>query len=105
MNLDNLDGRLVAYLLWGLGTVAVYGVVLRGRWHSFRSHHDARSRRELLAGISLFLTALCAGMATWVVLFGEVGSSARSWFVAFALGAFTGAGIVMATERKDEETE
>lgn len=103
--MTEFDGRLLAYLLWGIGTVLVYGDVLIKRWHSFRMHGDSRSRRELMAGFALFLTALCAGGAVWAVLFGEIGSSLRGGLSAIALGAFTGAGIVMATERKDEETE
>lgn len=88
--------------VWGGGTVAAYGSVLTRRVHAFRVHHDVRSRRELLAGFGLFMTALAAALAVVVVLFGEAGTGLRGWFSAIALGAFFGAGVVMASELRSE---
>lgn len=97
--MPDLDSRLIAFALWGLGTVAVYADVLRVRLRSWALHHDRRGKREAMSGLALFLTALCSSVAIFLVLFGQAGSGIRGLFVAIALGAFTGAGIVLRTER------
>lgn len=89
---------LLLLLIWGGGTVLAYSVVLRNRRRAFVLHHDKRSRRELLAGAALFLTALSSTLAIVFVLFGQPGSGPRTLVISIALGAFTGAGIVMAQE-------
>lgn len=101
--MPDLDLRLAVLFVWGGGTVGAYGSVLWRRMHAFQVHHDTRSRRELLAGFGLFLTALCAALAVVVVLFGEAGTGIRGWFSAIALGAFFGAGLVMASEVRSED--
>lgn len=102
MNLEEIDWRFAALLLWGAGTVLAYGLVLRGRFHAWIRHKDVRSRRELIYGIGLFLTSLASATSLTVVLFGEAGTSVRGWFVAVSLGAFTGTGIIMASEDHDD---
>lgn len=99
-----MDGRLIVLLIWGGGTVLAYGVVLSKRRFAFRLHHDRRSKRELLAGSALFLTALCSALAIVFVLFGQPGTGIRGLVTAIALGAFTGAGIVMASEDPTEDS-
>lgn len=94
----DLDLRLVSFAVWGLGTVIVYGDVLRVRYHSWSLHHDGRGKRELVSGFALFLTALTSAVSIFLVLFREV-DSLRGLFVAVSLGAFTGAGIVLRTEK------
>lgn len=97
-----MDVRLVIYGIWGVGTVLVYGDVLRRRWRADRLHHDARSRRDLRSGIALFLTAFASFLAITFVLFGEAGTGIRGLFVSIALGAFLGAGWVMRADEPDE---
>jgi len=98
----NVDTRFLAYLIWGLGTLVVYGVVLFKRRHAYVQHNDARSRRDLIEAIALFIVAFGASLAITFVLFGEAGSGIRGWASAVALGAFSAAGLVMATERHDD---
>jgi hypothetical protein len=98
-----LDTRLAAYLVWGVGTLMVYGWVLRRRYQVFRVRPDRRSRRELAAAIALFLVSLAASLAVTFVLFGETGTGIRGLMSAIALGAFTGAGVVMAGEAPPDE--
>ena len=97
--------RLFVYLLWGFGTVLIFGVVLFRRWLRFQHHRRDRRkavrrdvRKDMMSGGALFLTALGAAAGIAFVLFGEAGSGPRSFAIALALGAFTGAGLVMATE-------
>lgn len=99
----DVDLRLAVLFVWGGGTVVSYGAVLARRVHAFRVHGDVRSRRELLAGFGLFLTALASALAVVVVLFGESGTGVRGWFTAIALGAFFGAGVIMASEVRSED--
>jgi hypothetical protein len=94
----DIDTRLLAYLLWGVGTTLVYGIVLRGRYRAFRVRLDPRARRELMVAFGLFLTALMANLAILLVLFGTPGTGIRGFAVAVALGAFAATGLVMATD-------
>ena len=97
-----MDWRLVVLLVWGGGTIWAYGDVLINRFHVNRTHHDTRSRRELMSGISLFLTALASGIAIAFVLFGPGGTGVRAFAGALALGAFFGNGLVMRGEKHSE---
>ena len=100
-----MTDRFAIYLVWGIGTILVYAVVLVRRWLRFQRHrYDRRKavrrdvRKDVMAGAGLFLTALGSGLAVAFVLFGEPGSGPRSFMIALALGAFTGAGLVMVSE-------
>jgi len=97
--MPDIDVRLAVLLVWGGGTVAVWGAVLARSIRSHRIHHDARSRRELLAMSALFLTALAAGLAVALALFGPDGVGLRSFSTTLALGAYLGAGIVLLSAR------
>ena len=94
-----LDTRVVAYLVWGMGTTALYAFVMDGSYRDYILQRDRRARRELFEDIGLFLTALAANVAILLVLFGENGSNLRGFLVALSLGAFTGVGILKGTER------
>lgn len=96
------DVRWLAYLVWGFGTSLVWGGVLLGAYASWRDHRDRRAKRELVSGAGLFLTALGSSAAILMVLFGEPGSALRQFVLAFALGMFTGAGLVLLTTRRTE---
>lgn len=89
---------MAVLLIWGGGSVAVWGQVLRHGLRSHRLHRDARSRRELLARFALFIVALGSALAVILAMFGESGSGLRSFATAVALGMFAAAGIVMAME-------
>lgn len=94
-----LDTRFAVLAVWGLGTVVVYGYVLMRRrrlWLRRRSREDAH---ELLASVALFITALASALAIGFVLFGPVGTGIRGLFTALALGAFSAAGLVMASDK------
>lgn len=100
-----MTDRLFIFLVWGVGVLVVSIIVLVRRWRRFVHHrYDRRRsvraevRRDVMAGVALFLTALGASGATTLVLFGEAGTSARTFFIALALGAFFGSLLVMATE-------
>ena len=100
-----IDGRIFSFLVWGLGVIIVSAIVLLKRWRRFVNHrYDRRKsvraevRKDVMAGVALFLTSLGAGGATTLVLFGEPGTTLRTFFIALALGAFFGSLVVMATE-------
>ena len=101
--MTDIDTRVLTLIIWGVGTVAIYGIVLAQRFMAYRHHRDPRSRRELLEGFALFLVALGAASAIGFVLFGDAGDTPRGIATAIALGAFTGAGWVMASEGTGEK--
>lgn len=90
--------RLALVIFWGGGTLWFYGQVLAKRLRSWRLHHDKRSKRDLIAGIALFMVALSSSLSILVVLLGAGGTGIRGFFAAISLGAFLAAGIVMASE-------
>lgn len=102
--MTELDTRVAVLLLWGGGTVLVYAIVLGQRIASWRVHRDRRARRDVMSGFALFLTALGSGAAVAFVLFGDAGQGARGVATAVALGAFTGAGLVLVSEDATDET-
>jgi hypothetical protein len=95
-----VDTRIVAYLLWGLGTTVIYAVVMDGSYRDYILQRDRRAKRELFEDIGLFATALCSNIAILMVLFEQGSSEPRQFAVALALGAFTGVGILKVTDRK-----
>lgn len=104
MDAIHFDSRWVAFAVWGLGTVAVYGYVFLRRRHTWRIHrHDLRSTRDLIESGALLMVAVSACVAVFMVLFGEPGVGLRPFLTALALGSFTGAGVVMATERMQHD--
>lgn len=98
-----VDTRLAAYLVWGVGTLIVYSIVLVRRRRAYLLHHDARSRRDFIEGLALFMTSMASALAIAFVLFGEAGTGLRGLFAAIALGMFSTAGLVMATEKQPVE--
>ena len=91
------DTRVLTFLLWGGGTLIVYGIVLWRAIIRWNIHRDVRARRELVIRLSLFITAFAAACSIAFVLF-DGASTIRAFLVALSLGAFSGAGIVMASE-------
>lgn len=100
-----IDTRLAIFMLWGGGTVITFGLVLWKRWERFRLHRRDRRRivrisvrHDVISAVALFLTAFGAAASIFMILFGEAGSTPRSFALALALGAFLGAGLVMLSE-------
>jgi hypothetical protein len=105
---DAIDTRIAAFLLWGGGTVAIYTIVLVLRirhWRRTRKDRRHQERieaaRDVIAAFALWLVAFASGASVALVLFGTPGSGIRGLAVAIALGAFTGAGLVMASEDRE----
>jgi len=90
----DLDTRLLAYAIWGIGTLFIYGLILARSVSGARRHHDARSRRELYGDLAYFIVALASSVSITFALFGEPGTGLRGLVIASALGAFTAAGVV-----------
>ena len=98
-----MDGsRLLFFGVWGIGTLVVYGIVIVYRWKIWRHHHDRRSFRDFLEGFSLWLVAFGASAAVASVLMYPDASTVRGFLNSLALGAFFGAGVIMATDSVDQ---
>ncbi len=98
----DIDTRWIAYLIWGLGTVMVYGLVLRKGWRVWRVRRDRRAQRELMERIARFLVAVASLASLTLALWGEAGTGARGLVIALALGAYTAAGVI---EFREEPTD
>ena len=85
--------RLAVFMIWGLGTVLVWGDVLRKRRRKLRRYHDVRARRDFLEGLGLFLVAISSAISIFMVLFGAAGTGLRGLAVAVSLGAFLAVGF------------
>ena len=88
--------RILFFGVWGVGTLIVYGIVIVFRWKIWRHHHDRRSFRDFLEGFALWLVAFGASAAVAAVLLYPDVSTIRGFLNSLALGAFFGAGILMA---------
>lgn len=89
-----IDTRLLAYLVWGVGTVIVYLVVLYRRRIAYARLHTRKALQDLVSSFALFITALCSFLAITGVFFTEMGAGIRGFFVAIALGAFFASGLI-----------
>ena len=97
-----MDTRWLAYVIWGLGTVLIYGLVLDNARHRYRKRPDARSRRELFEKAAGFIVALNAFVAITVALWGTATADFRGLVIAVALGAFTAKGAIELRDEPDE---
>ena len=94
----------VFYAVWAVLSVVVYGVVLVLSMRQLHRHHDRRSRRELYVAVALFITAIASlGGITLALMDSE--RILRLGTTALALGAYLGAGIVIALEYFRRERE
>lgn len=94
--------RLLFFGVWGLGVVLAFSIVLWCRWKIWRHHHDKRSFRDFLEGAALWLVAFGASAAVGsVVLYPDL-STIRGFLNSLALGAFFGAGVIMAGDAVDQ---
>ena len=94
--------RLLFYGAWGIGVVLVFSVAGFCRWHLWRHHHDRRSFRDFLEVAALWMVAAAACVAVASVVFWPDGSTARGALNLFALGAFLGAGFIMAGDALEQ---
>lgn len=98
--MGDFDGRLIVLLMWGGGTVGAYTQVFVNRLRSWRYHHDARARRDLLEGTGLLIAALASALSTAMLLFTQGHGGLRGFLIALALGAFLAVGVYMAQEER-----
>jgi len=92
------DTRLAAFAIWGLGSVAVFGIVAERRIRRWRRFRDARTFRAMAEGVALFITSLASALAVAFLLFGPQGTQYGRPLIAVALGCFLAAGVVMHDE-------
>lgn len=96
------SSRLVFFGIWGVGVIVIYGIVIVCRWQIWRHHHDKRSFRDFLEGFALWLVAFGASAAVASVILYPDASTIRGFLNSLALGAFFGAGVVMATDALEQ---
>lgn len=96
------SSRLLFFGVWGVGVILVYGFVIFARWRIWRHHHDRRSFRDFLEAFALWLVAFGASAAVASVLIYPDASTIRGFLNSLALGAFFGAGVVMATDAAEQ---
>ena len=97
-----MESRLLFYGVWGVGVLVAFFTVVVCRAYVWNHRHDKRSFRELLEGAAFALVALGASAATAAFALFPEASTLRGFLTALALGAFFGAGIIMATDALDQ---
>lgn len=101
-----IDTRIVFAVVWGLGTLLVWGKVFRKSLHQWRAFGDRRARGDFLSDGALFFVSVAAAVSISFALFAQDSDSpfriiARA-ASALSLGMFTAAGIVRLTESPPE---
>ena len=97
-----MESRLLFYGVWGVGVLVAFLVVVVCRVYIWRHRHDRRSFRDLLEGSALALVAFGASAATASFAWFPEASTIRGGLTALSLGAFFGAGLIMATDALDQ---
>ena len=103
-----MDYRVVMYGLWAVGSMIVWGLVLRDdvRQYRYLSRRRMVERRHIsIAGalwsdFALVLVAIAAGISIIAVAISQEFPFIRGFTIAIALGAFLGAGIVKYSFRR-----
>lgn len=102
----NIDTRIVFALVWGLGTLLVWGKVFRKSLHQWRAFKDRRARGDFLSDGALFFVAVAAAVSIFFALFAQDGDSPLRILAraasALSLGMFTAAGVVRLGESPPE---
>lgn len=96
------SSRVVFYGVFGVGVVVVYCAVVALRWRIWWRRRDRRSFRDFLEGFALWLVAFGASAAVASVLLYPDASTIRGFLNSLALGAFFGAGVIMAGDSYDQ---
>lgn len=103
-----MDFRIVGYGLWAVGSMVVWGLVLKDDIRQYRwlvKHRMVDRRRVSTAGglwsdFALLLVAFSTGISIIALLVASEHPEIRGFSIAIALGAFLGAGIVKYTFRR-----
>ena len=99
----DVDFRLVFWVVWGVGTVLVYGALFFRRYRIFRKHQEPRARRDLMEAFGLFLVALAAFLGISAALFGPPGQGWGRLMFAISSGAFFIVGVYAVMEREPSD--
>jgi Na+/H+ antiporter NhaD/arsenite permease-like protein len=96
------DSRLIAFGIWGVGMIILYGFILARRSVAWRrKREDPRRRRDVIEASGLFLVALASAASVFSALFATDATGVRVTLSAVAAGALLAVGVVMASERDD----
>lgn len=98
-----VDLRVVFWIVWGVGTVVVYGLLLRRRRKHYLRHRDRRAFRDQTASLGYFLIAVLAFLGITFALFGEIGGRTLGGLLfAVASGGYFIVGLYSLLEREPE---
>ena len=92
--------QLGFWVVWGVGTPLVYGLLMRKRGMIYRIHRDRRALRPAIEAIGLFIVSLAAAVGVTVALFAP-GTGLARIFSAVACGAFFAVGVYALMETPD----
>jgi hypothetical protein len=95
---------VLLYAGWAAASAVVYAIVLWLAVRQLQRHRDRRSRRELYMASALFITSL-ASLTGVMLALADGDRLVRLGTTALALGAYLGAGIVIALEYLRRERE
>lgn len=99
--MNTVDLRLAYWLVWGIGTVVVYALLLRRARRHYVKHRDPRAFRDLSRAFGYFLVSLAAGLGITVALFAR-GTGVGSLLFAISSGAFTVVGLYALLDREPD---
>lgn len=112
--MPEIESRWLVYGLWGIVVVVAWGKVFTDELGEYRALPDSERRRGydvpaarlqavrvrafrgLVSDFALFIVALFSFLSLVVLIFGQEIPGLRGFFLAVALGAFAGAGIIRA---------
>lgn len=101
---DSLDTRVVAWFIWGLGSVVVWGGILFRRGRHLNRHRDARALRDTMEAVGLFGFALVVCAAIGAALFAPKGTTWAGLLSAIGAGIFLVVGLYALFERFPDDT-
>ncbi len=96
-----VDGRLLFWAVWAVGTVVVYGANFLRRLATRRRHRDPRSSREAVEAFGYLLVAVAAFFGITVAIYAR-GAGLAALLFAVAGGAFFVNGLYAVIERVPE---
>lgn len=103
-----MDLRLIMYGVWAVGSMFVWGLVLRDdiRQYRFMRRRGGQERRHIsIAGalwsdFALVMVAVASGISILSLVVAQEYPAVRGFTIALALGGFLGAGLVKYTFRR-----
>jgi hypothetical protein len=96
----DVDLRVAFWVVWGVGTVLVYGALFARRYRIFRKHQEPRARRDLMEAFGLFLVSVAAALGITAALFGPTGQGWGRLMFAVSSGVFFVVGLYSVMERE-----